>query len=567
VGKIKKRPTPPSETPTGPVTGAPGIRCFETVHDFGTAWSGASLKHTFVIRNGGDQPLKLATVKTSCGCTAAKNYDRKIAPGGEGKIPVVLNTKKVRNKFTKYVTINSNDPVTPRLRLAITGEVKQYVAVTPRNVSMGHIAEAEPASKVAKLVNNTAETMTLTLDSAQVGVLTAELVALSPGKEYELRVTANPPYEPKLNKGKFILTTGMEKQPTIEVPVSAYVRPRLDLRPEKLVLHSPTRKQQKRLVKFSNTGESPVSVLAAVVNDDRIGVELIEKAPGKDYDVQLIIPEGFEAPRALGQLVLTLSTDDAQAPELTVPITGRVKPKRPAAKLVGKPAPEAEFTTTAGQTVATGGKSGKVTVLDFYASWCGYCRRQIPVVAQVHQKFADNPDVQFVGVSQDTIKEEGVTSKRARTLEQVAEMWAKTEATFGYALDPEAVGKKKFRVNSYPTLLLVDGQGVVQAAHFGAARDLASTLEQEINKLLAGESLVGPSGGRAPGARSTVAKTRLQARSAAERVSDQPAHLTRTNKAPRRTPAESYPEEEDADDQSADGADQGQSTQGSSQGS
>ena len=490
LSKLKPGPVAATETPEGPVTGGPGIRCSETIKDFGTHWAGDSLRHAFIIHNQGDQVLKILKVKASCGCTATPNYDREIPPGGSGEIPVVLNTKKVRSKFTKYVTVTSNDPVTPRLRLQITGEIKYYVDVKPRRLAMGHIGEDEEVGKTAQLTNNTSEPMTVDLETDRIGPFTAELIETEAGKQYTLQVTAKPPYETKLNTGKFILKTNLAQQPTIEIPVTAYLPPRLDLRPAALVLPTKLRKEQSRLIRFTNSGATPVKILSAEVGDDRLEVEIVERNPGKSYDVKLLIPAGFQPPPKGKEIFLTLATDDAESPELRVPISARAARQRPAARLVGKTAPAAEFTTTGGQVVTTGTTTDKVTVLDFFASWCGFSKKQVPALAQLHrQKFADNPNVQFVGISQDLLKKEGLTSKRARTPEQIDQMWAKTGAEFDYALDPQNLGRRGFKVSSYPTVVLLGKEGMVQAVHFGSRGNLAATLEEQINLLLAGKSL------------------------------------------------------------------------------
>ena len=61
-------------------------------------------------RNVGDQTLMVTKVKGSCGCTVIKTYDRKIAPGKEGKLPFKLNTRGMQGAVRKSVTIWTNDP-------------------------------------------------------------------------------------------------------------------------------------------------------------------------------------------------------------------------------------------------------------------------------------------------------------------------------------------------------------------------------------------------------------------------------------------------------------------------
>ncbi|MFQ5491712.1 MAG: DUF1573 domain-containing protein, partial [Phycisphaerae bacterium] len=493
-----RRKTAPGTTPKGPVTGAPGIRCDKPIQDFGKAWATGSLDHEFIIRNAGDQVLKIISVKPSCGCTVARGYDREIPPGAIGKIPVSLNSKKVHNRFTKYVTVNSNDPVTPALRLQLTGEVRSYVDLAPRTVSIGHVKEGQTVTKSAKLTNNTDQDLVLTMAQNKIGPFTGELIERKPGKEFQFKVTASPPYKPKLNNAKFVLKTNLKESPEILVPVTAYVPARLDLRPASLVLPTRATKEQRRLIKFTNNGVAPVKILSASVDDSALTVEVIERKEGESYDIKLTIPANYSV--SSKQKNITLNTDDAQTPTLKIPIKGRVTQTRPTEQLVGRLAPKAEFTTASGAVVKTGTNTGKVQVLDFFASWCGFCKRQIPGVAEMYKsKYASNADVQFVGISEDTLKKEGVTSPRARSPQQIETMWKQVSGgAFSHALDPTGLGREKFLVKSFPTLVLVGKDGTVQAVHFGAKANLAKTLERQIDSLLAGKKIAQNRPGAAP---------------------------------------------------------------------
>ena len=104
---------------------------FETQKiDYGTLTQGANGERYFSFTNTGDVPLIIENAQKSCGCTVPTWPKEPILPGEKAKIKVKYDTNRLGN-FTKYVTITSNDPKTPTLRLNITGVIEKEAAATP----------------------------------------------------------------------------------------------------------------------------------------------------------------------------------------------------------------------------------------------------------------------------------------------------------------------------------------------------------------------------------------------------------------------------------------------------
>ena len=110
---------------------APKIVAEKAEHDFGQVPNTTRINHTFVLRNDGDQELRVDRIQPSCGCTVAEISTKTLAPGATAQIPTVLDLNGKRGPMTKTVTVYSNDPATPQLRLSLTGAAIVDVEVTP----------------------------------------------------------------------------------------------------------------------------------------------------------------------------------------------------------------------------------------------------------------------------------------------------------------------------------------------------------------------------------------------------------------------------------------------------
>jgi len=77
-------------------------------HDFGTIEEGVQATVTFTFKNTGNAPLVLNSVKASCGCTTPKWTKEPIAPGAEGVITAIYNSKGRPGNFTKTITVKHN---------------------------------------------------------------------------------------------------------------------------------------------------------------------------------------------------------------------------------------------------------------------------------------------------------------------------------------------------------------------------------------------------------------------------------------------------------------------------
>jgi uncharacterized protein (TIGR03067 family) len=208
----------------------------------------------------------------------------------------------------------------------------------------------------------------------------------------------------------------------------------------------------------------------------------------------------FLAPAGKYALNLYGAQIDGRYVEVTVPdraeyAVGPVAVKALAfALLKGKPAPELEGVVGwKGTPVKFADLKGKYVVVDFWGYWCGPCVHAMPVLIELHEKYAEK-GVAVVGVHVDIDGEIDTAAKlNAKLVTTKKDLWKGKDTPFPSALIPGTrVGDEKrpggavaqYGVRGFPTTLLIDRDGRV-VGEFDA-HDIKKA-SAEIDKLLAGK--------------------------------------------------------------------------------
>jgi hypothetical protein len=112
----------------------------EKEFDFGKIPQGKPVQHTFEFSNAGTQPMKLANVQASCGCTTPEwDKNKEVAPGASSSIRVGYNAA-AEGPFNKVITITYNENQTKQIN--IKGEVwKTPAASAPANSAVSELKD------------------------------------------------------------------------------------------------------------------------------------------------------------------------------------------------------------------------------------------------------------------------------------------------------------------------------------------------------------------------------------------------------------------------------------------
>ena len=120
-----------------------------------------------------------------------------------------------------------------------------------------------------------------------------------------------------------------------------------------------------------------------------------------------------------------------------------------------------------GTPVDLAGFKGKLTYVDFWASWCGPCRQSFPWMNEMQAKYGAR-GLQVVGINLD------------RKRDDAERFLAELPATFTIAFDAAGDSAKRFGVKGMPTSVLVGPDGKVLYMHTGFRNEERAQLEGRI---------------------------------------------------------------------------------------
>jgi hypothetical protein len=325
------------------VSPGPKIQFAGMTFDFGKIDSGTLVKHEFVFTNTGSATLEIKDVKPGCGCTAAGTWDKTVEPGKTGIIPLQFNSTGFGGTVAKAATVTCNDPGQSNVVLHIKGTVWKALDVTPTMAVFTASSEIQTnETKIVRIVSNLEEPLELSDLQCTNRSFQTELKTVRPGKEFELRITAVPPFTSTSINAPVTLKTSSPKNPTISVTAYVMVQPTVMVSPNYLMLpQGPLTNAMHMVVAIQNNGTNSLVVSEPRMTVPGPEVHLKEIQPGRSFNLTVDFPAGFQA--QVGQNVeVTAKSNHPKFPVITVhvsqpqPPAASVQPQAPAAAI---PAP------------------------------------------------------------------------------------------------------------------------------------------------------------------------------------------------------------------------------------
>jgi thiol-disulfide isomerase/thioredoxin len=138
---------------------------------------------------------------------------------------------------------------------------------------------------------------------------------------------------------------------------------------------------------------------------------------------------------------------------------------------IGGKAPNFVGTTPKGKKLSLNQAMGKVTIIDFWASWCRPCRAENPYVVEIYNKYHDQ-GLNIIGVSLDKTKEAWL-----KAIEDDGLKWQHV-SELKFWQDPIA---KKYGVMSIPQTFILDAKGIIRAKNL-RRQDLENKIKELVEE-------------------------------------------------------------------------------------
>ena len=120
---------------------------------------------------------------------------------------------------------------------------------------------------------------------------------------------------------------------------------------------------------------------------------------------------------------------------------------------------------------------GKPFIIDFFATWCKPCNRELSAIAEVYDEWQEETGVKVIAVSID----------QAQNINKVKPLVDSHGWSYEVLLDPNGEFKRALGVQMIPYTLIVDGQGQIVYKHNGYTDGAEEELIEKVRELTAGK--------------------------------------------------------------------------------
>lgn len=191
--------------------------------DLGNVYHGGSKTSKWMIKNAGNDTLKILGISTSCGCTKAKEPKKYLLPGESDALEVTFNSTGFRGKQTKYVNVQTNDPIEPYAVVTLKIEILEELEPSTKTSTfwLGSLTIGNQVQRTISFKNISGKPISIrkvTSSSPKLNVQ-AESRTVAPNDSVNVVVTVTPEKEGYFHE-QLMLETDSKNQPQVPMKVT-----------------------------------------------------------------------------------------------------------------------------------------------------------------------------------------------------------------------------------------------------------------------------------------------------------------------------------------------------------
>lgn len=142
-----------------------------------------------------------------------------------------------------------------------------------------------------------------------------------------------------------------------------------------------------------------------------------------------------------------------------------------AAPAIGSEAPNFTLKSNSGKNLKLSEHRGEVVMINFWATWCGPCRQELPLLNRIHDQYHKSGFTLF-GVNIDD---------RTQAAQDMARQLG---LRFPVLFDTDKRVSRLYDVNAMPSTVLIDRDGKIRYIHLGYRAGYETLYEKQIRELL-----------------------------------------------------------------------------------
>jgi hypothetical protein len=298
----------------------PSLEVNPTSIDLGTglASSNGELKAMVSIKNLGTGPLRIVSVRSSCGCTVISPPHSNLDPNQADRFDVTVKVGLQAGPRNSTVTIDSNDPIHPSLTIPVQWRAEPLISIDPDKIDFGAVRPGEKLKRIIAVRPFTSDVppslearcsrpeITLTWDGV-------------PGKERQLMVDMVAGPDPGDQSGMIILSNGNTELASA-VPARWHVKAKLSATPASLFSAEaePGKMIERRLIILSE--DRPFQIKSVKI-DDGMDINPSVQDQNKSSNKEHAVVVRIIAPKRTGihRKIVRIITDLGDEYQLAVP--------------------------------------------------------------------------------------------------------------------------------------------------------------------------------------------------------------------------------------------------------